>query len=105
MNTTRKELRMMDDYGMLGDLGRELLARRIPFQYDYTGGNIWVMTIGDPEDYHLLVDERGCACVYPLQDDSEASSALNCGTDYDHTAEDVRHTADTIQRHLEEVGA
>lgn len=34
MNTTRKELRMMDDYGMLGDLGRELLTRPIAEQVE-----------------------------------------------------------------------
>lgn len=69
MNTNRKEIARFRNWGLFEDLGRELIRRGIVFEYIYTGGNIYLIEIGEPEGKRIWIDEDGFATYYPEQDE------------------------------------
>lgn len=65
MNTNRKEIARFREIGLLERIGRELIKRGIVFEYIYTGGNIYLIQIGDRDGKHLWIDEDGFGTYYP----------------------------------------
>ena len=68
MNTNRKEIARFRNYGLFEDLGRELIKRGIVFEYIYTGGNIYLIEIGEPDGKRIWIDEDGHTVYYPETD-------------------------------------
>lgn len=68
MNTNRKEIARFREIGLFERIGRELIRRKIVFEYEYTGGNIYLIQIGDADGKHLWIDEDGFAFYYPEQE-------------------------------------
>lgn len=71
MNTNRKEIARFEDVGIFADLGRELIKRGVVFEYIYTGGNIYLIQIGNQEEKHILINEEGGTSLYANFDEAD----------------------------------
>ena len=82
------------DDELFPEIQRRLKAKQIYFEEQYTGGNIWLIKVGEPEGPEIWVDDCGSVAVYQDPEEmSEEPEELFEGSEEQLTQESMRNLA------------